>query len=324
MKDIRLLQANEIDVRVGAVSKKGDSATLLLYKDARVDMALLDEIFGIGNWQSEYFEIKGTLYCKIGVRASATAKGDEQPLPINEFVWKSSNGVESQGTGEDDPNNIKGEASDAFKRAGFMWGIGRELYEWKDIRIGYDKERDKYERYSIQKIEYDKNRQPLTLVITNKKGDVVYKFENGSKKWLTTKEEPTPNADTQKEENARVENPSGSQEHSKATEADNVDYQALIKMANRDIYSQITSLLGNLANGIKATQEEYEHAQRFGITNFFKEIYKLPLVDGKLATLELSYTERPPYVKGNVVVVFNDDFKKRFESFMKTSEFMPI
>lgn len=107
---MRALRADEIEVRIGSVSKKG--ATMLLYKNARVDMAILDETYGEFGWQDKYKEVKGNLYCAIGVLDTNSG----------EWVWKEDCGTESFTEKE------KGEASDAFKRAGFRWGIGRELY----------------------------------------------------------------------------------------------------------------------------------------------------------------------------------------------------
>lgn len=107
---MRALNANEIDVRVGQVGE--NYVSLLLYKDARVDRQILDEEFGIYGWQCDYKELKGNMYCGIGVYDSN----------MNQWVWKWDCGVESQTERE------KGEASDAFKRAGFRWGIGIELY----------------------------------------------------------------------------------------------------------------------------------------------------------------------------------------------------
>ena len=107
---MRALNADEIDVRVGQVYKGG--VTMLLYKNARVDMAILDETFGEFAWQCDYKEIKGNMYCGIAVLNEA----------CGEWVWKWDCGTESNTEKE------KGEASDAFKRAGFRWGIGRELY----------------------------------------------------------------------------------------------------------------------------------------------------------------------------------------------------
>ena len=107
---MRPLRADEIEVRVGQVYEKGVS--MLLYKNARVDMAVLDETYGEFGWQNDYKEIKNNMYCGIAVLNETT--GD--------WVWKWDCGTESNTEKE------KGEASDAFKRAGFRWGIGRELY----------------------------------------------------------------------------------------------------------------------------------------------------------------------------------------------------
>lgn len=108
--NFRPLQAQDIEVRVGGVYKSG--VTFLLYKNARVDMAILDESVGEFNWQRDHKEVKGNLYCGIGIF-------DERK---EEWVWKWDCGTESYTEKE------KGEASDSFKRAGFNWGIGRELY----------------------------------------------------------------------------------------------------------------------------------------------------------------------------------------------------
>lgn len=106
----RGLRPDEIDVRVGTVSAKGVS--LLLYKDARCDMNILDETYGPAGWQRRHEVINGNLYCGIGIWNEA----------IEEWVWKWDCGTESFTEKE------KGEASDSFKRAAFNVGIGRELY----------------------------------------------------------------------------------------------------------------------------------------------------------------------------------------------------
>lgn len=105
---MRALKASEVEVRAGTVGKNG--VTFLLYKNARVDMQILDETFGVMGWQRDHKEVKGNLYCGIGVRCP------------DGWVWKWDCGTESNTEKE------KGEASDSFKRAGFCWGIGRELY----------------------------------------------------------------------------------------------------------------------------------------------------------------------------------------------------
>ena len=107
---MRPLRADEIEVRVGQVFEKGVS--MLLYKNARTDMAILDELYGASNWQKDYKEIKGNLFCGIGI----------WDADKSQWVWKWDCGTESNTEKE------KGEASDAFKRAGFNVSIGRELY----------------------------------------------------------------------------------------------------------------------------------------------------------------------------------------------------
>ena len=107
---MRPLNANEVEVRIGTVGAKG--VTMLLYKNARVDRAMLDEEFGRMNWQCKYSEHKGNLFCSIGV----------YDPDKKEWIWKEDCGTESNTEKE------KGEASDAFKRAGFRWNIGIELY----------------------------------------------------------------------------------------------------------------------------------------------------------------------------------------------------
>lgn len=166
MKDIRLLKAEDIDVKVKQVSEKG--AVVLLYKNARVDMNILDETFGAENWECDYKEIKGNLYCGIGARES-----EDKP-----FVWKWDCGIESR---EDEGNEKKGEASDAFKRAGFKWGIGRELYTAPFTFINvptvyknnkYELE-NKFERFKVKEIDYIA-RIISKLVIVDSKNNVVY------------------------------------------------------------------------------------------------------------------------------------------------------
>ncbi len=106
----RVLRADEIDCRVAKCTAKGFQ--LLLYKDARCDMNILDETVGCFNWTRDHREIKGNMYCGVAIYC------DER----KEWVVKWDCGVESFSEKE------KGESSDSFKRACFNWGIGRELY----------------------------------------------------------------------------------------------------------------------------------------------------------------------------------------------------
>lgn len=159
MNKFRLLRADEIECRVSQINDKGLS--LLLYKTARTDANLLDEVIGFGMWQNDFKLVDGVLYGGIGI-IFADMNG--------EWVWKWDAGTESNTEAE------KGRASDAFKRAGFKWGIGRELYTAPFIWIGADKcniKEDKrgklvcFDLFSVGMIEYNANQEISALTIIN-------------------------------------------------------------------------------------------------------------------------------------------------------------
>ena len=112
------LRISDIDFRIQSINK-GGYATILAYKDARVDMNRLDEVYGVGFWQKKYDLINGNLFCSVGIYNKE----------LKEWIWKQDVGTESMTEKE------KGQASDAFKRACFNLGIGRELYDYPLIQI---------------------------------------------------------------------------------------------------------------------------------------------------------------------------------------------
>ena len=112
------LEINEIDFRVQSINK-GGFATILAYKDARVDMNRLDAVYGVGYWRKKYDVINDNLFCSVGIWNKE----------LSQWVWVQDVGTESNTEKE------KGQASDAFKRACFNLGIGRELYDYPIIQI---------------------------------------------------------------------------------------------------------------------------------------------------------------------------------------------
>ena len=171
--EIRLLRADEIDARVQTVKDTGCS--ILLYKDARCDMRILDETFGVFGWQRHHEVINGNLFCNVGIRS------DKHGIP--EWIWKQDVGTESFSDKE------KGQASDAFKRACFNIGIGRELYTAPFIWItlgpsetykGNNNKLGVKTRFVVTDVGYDKNREIDRLEIKDDKGKVRYSF--GAKK----------------------------------------------------------------------------------------------------------------------------------------------
>lgn len=178
---IPLLSAQDIDVKVKQV---GDGyAYLLLYKSARVDMRILDEVFGADRWESDYKVVNENLYAGIGIWFD------------NRQIWKWDCGIESR---EDNGNEKKGEASDAFKRAGFKWGIGRELYTAPKIKIEALTEPQgkgfklKYNpNLFVKKIGYNDNREISELVVYNGTKEV---FRYPNKQPQNSPEKPFPEA----------------------------------------------------------------------------------------------------------------------------------
>ena len=181
-KTIRLLTADEIECRVGTISEKGLS--LLLYKDARVDMRLLDEVYGPMNWQRTHLLIGGDLYCCVDIY-------DEQK---QQWISKMDVGTESQS------EKAKGRASDSFKRACFSAGIGRELYTAPFIWLSANKcniqpKGDKYityDKFRVKDIEYNHNREITGLTILNQDGKVVYSLNPAKGQATSTGAENTP------------------------------------------------------------------------------------------------------------------------------------
>lgn len=162
----RLLKEEEIDVRIQSVTEKG--LILLLYKDARVDQNILDEDVGPMNWQRKH--TRDNANCIVAI-------WDKEK---SQWIEKEDTGTESFTEKE------KGQASDSFKRACFNWGIGRELYTAPFIWVPADKcniykstynGKDSFkcnDKFSIEKIEYNDQREIVKISIVNQKKERVF------------------------------------------------------------------------------------------------------------------------------------------------------
>lgn len=159
--EIRLLKANEIECRIGTV-KEGKGISLLLYKDARVDMRILDEVFGFDGWEREHQLIDGKLFCTV--RVWSEKRG----------CWISKQDVGTESNAEKE----KGQVSDSFKRACFNLGIGRELYTSPFIWIPASKGYNKYEKFEVKEIGYNEDREINKLVIVDSKGKEAFRMGN--------------------------------------------------------------------------------------------------------------------------------------------------
>lgn len=181
LTNIPLLEASDVECRVQSVAKNRMGrvgAVLLIYKDARVDMRVLDEVFGPFGWKRTHEVIDGKLFCNIDIWDNNK----------KEWVRKQDVGVESNAEKE------KGQASDAFKRAGFNVGIGRELYTAPFIYIDLaegeyyiDKSATREvvktspgTKFRVTEIAYSTDRKITKLVVVDKQGQVRYKYQSSA------------------------------------------------------------------------------------------------------------------------------------------------
>ena len=164
----RDLKAEEIECRIQQDKENG--LVLLLYKDARVDMNILDETVGAENWQREHYECKGNLFCRVGIKIKPAVEVQQNSVNFtnDSWVWKSDCGTESNTEAQ------KGETSDSFKRACFNWGIGREHYTSPFTWISSDKCNIKqinngykcFDNFTVKKIIIE-NKQITAVAIWN-------------------------------------------------------------------------------------------------------------------------------------------------------------
>lgn len=172
----RLLNADEIECRVKKITATGCS--LLLYKTARVDRAILTETYG-ELWQNDFKVIDGKMYGGIGIYNK----------DLGQWLWRWDCGVESN------QDKDKGQASDCFKRSGFKWGIGVELYTapfiWANVDTVYKDGRYKLSndhiKFIVKEIGYDDKRNINKLKIVDDKGNLVYELG----KYIKQKENKT-------------------------------------------------------------------------------------------------------------------------------------
>ncbi len=181
------LAIKDVDFRIQSINN-GGYATILAYKDARVDMNRLDAVVGCLNWKREHIVIDGSMYCRVSILNKETG----------EWIYKEDVGTESMADKE------KGLASDSFKRACFNWGIGRELYDYPRISIKLNKDEfeakngKNYATYNLDikswiwSAEFDQNNTiiSLSVVDSNNKTRFNWNAKSGTAKIEPPKAEP--------------------------------------------------------------------------------------------------------------------------------------
>ena len=135
---------NVIHWRVGSTNAKSlgckpweaTKGIALAYLNARDVMKRLDDVVGMENWQCKYPFVG---CCELSLRLGG------------EWITKSNLAGETQVEAE------KGQASDAFKRAAVLFGVGRYLYylpnTWSDLEKGKIKGNPKLPAWAIPKTE---------------------------------------------------------------------------------------------------------------------------------------------------------------------------
>lgn len=156
----RTLKAEEIEVRVQSV--KNGKANMLLYIDSRAVTKLLDETVGPMNWQTEFYEVNGQTIGKLGIWDSEK----------QQWIWKSDTGTESN------IEAVKGLISDVYKRMISRWGVV-ELYSSPKILL----DDDGYGNtgYRVSEILYDGERNITHLVLVNRFGKEVFRWDEGQR-----------------------------------------------------------------------------------------------------------------------------------------------
>lgn len=164
MKEIKfpLLTRDDIELRIGQMSKDGTKASLLLYQDARCGMKYLDQVVGANKWQKKYYEVRGLVICSLGIY-------DDE---LQQWLWKDDTGT--AGSIEEEKSII----SDSFKRCCVCWGLARELYTSPTIWV---KVESKYDKFYVKSISYNEQREIKSIEIVNEKHELVYSYGLGAK-----------------------------------------------------------------------------------------------------------------------------------------------
>lgn len=164
-KEIPLLRAEDIEIRPGTINEKGMS--LLLYKNARVDMKILDDVYGPMNWQRTHQVLNNSVYCTVSV------------YDPEKETW-----VGKEDAGSTSYKDPKSDSSDAFKRACFNIGIGRELYTapfiWLKREMYTAEKKEKWyikDKFTVKDISYNEQREIIGLNIVNQDGKSVFKYK---------------------------------------------------------------------------------------------------------------------------------------------------
>ena len=169
----------DVQFKPSVLSKDGRRALALAYIEARAVMDRLDEVVGPSNWKDSYRVLADRrndeggqveVECRLAIRLD------------DRWIVKA-----DVGSGDD----LKAAYSDALKRAGVKWGIGRYLYSLPAVWADYDQARREFadpEALRRQVLGSGEERQPVEA--PNPAAAVTIRTRQGEKRLseLTTEQ----------------------------------------------------------------------------------------------------------------------------------------
>lgn len=230
----RDLRADEVEVRIGT-AKEGKGVSLLLYKDARCDMNILDETVGALNWQRHHS--RDNANCIVSIW------DDEK----KQWIEKEDTGTESKTEAE------KGLASDSFKRACTNFGIGRCLYNVPFIWVNGA---SKYDKFWVKEMKVE-NKRITELVICrkddygNKTDSIAYSYPKNMANKGRSMNESTSSQNPLKSKNMPVQTISDEQAES---------IKMILEQTDSDVKAFLRNFKVNSVEEINAN--DYQRAQR--------------------------------------------------------------
>ena len=232
--NFRALRADEVELRVQQVFNNDknvpEAATFLLYKDARCDMNILDEVVGPLDWKREHKRENAN--CVVSIWDAVK----------KEWVSKEDTGTESNTEAE------KGLASDSFKRACFNWGIGRELYTAPQIKITFEGNEGKYKKiYGLHVSEMVVENGQITKLVVMDSNKVRFSWSKNGK---TTAAKPAAQKKTETPAPAPVPEATTPEQKKLATAKTKAELRAMLTdnhwVANKELVNYATLLAANL------------------------------------------------------------------------------
>jgi len=201
-----------------------------------------------------------------------------------------------------------------------MWGIGRELYDWKDIWIDYNKDTDKYKKFFVTKIAYKENGNPKDITITDEKGKVMYQLVGG--KYKQVKQDTQANSDNSPSNHAEKAEKVASEPKNDVKSDNNTqeqpvkDIQNTIKERNSKIYKSLLETIYEYGLSQAMTKDDSNVWTKDTLKKYFVSELKLPFTK-----IEFLNTNDIRLDETKTEIIINDEFMKDLMNFAESEVF---